>query len=116
MRKSKEAVIVNRFIYASFSFYPQVWHFSTCELIRKIEKIQKRCLRKVLHDFESHYDILLRKSEQITKEIKRLRILAIEVVKKVNNFNPSYYLKDILKDELNNILQMQCANIIIESP
>ena len=32
-------------------------HLSTCELIRKIEKIQKRFLRIVLDDYDSDYDI-----------------------------------------------------------
>ena len=31
-------------------------HLSTCELIRKIEKIQKRFLRIVLDDYDSDYD------------------------------------------------------------
>ena len=39
-----------------------LWHFSTCESIRKIEKIQKCCLKIVLDDYESDYDIALRKT------------------------------------------------------
>ena len=34
-----------------------VWHFCTCESIRKIEKIQKRCFRRVPDDYQSDYDI-----------------------------------------------------------
>ena len=60
-----------------------------CELIRKIEKIQKRCLRIVLNDYESDYDVLLRKSGKITMEIKQLRVLAIQIFKTVNNLNPN---------------------------
>ena len=33
-----------------------VWHFTSCELIKKIEKIQKRCLRIVFDDYDSDYD------------------------------------------------------------
>ena len=51
-----------------------VWHFSTCESIRKIEKIQKRCLRIVLDGYESDYDVLLWKNGKVTMEIKRLRL------------------------------------------
>ena len=29
---------------SKFDYCPLVWHFSFCESIRKIEKIQKRCL------------------------------------------------------------------------
>ena len=73
MGKSEKATIVNSFIYANFNYYPLVWHFSTCESIRKIDKIQKRCL----DDYDSDYDILLRKSGRVTMEIKRLKVLVI---------------------------------------
>ena len=73
MGKSEKATIVNSFIYANFNYYPLVWHFSTCKSIRKIDKIQKRCL----DDYDSDYDILLRKSGRVTMEIKRLKVLVI---------------------------------------
>ena len=55
MRTPEEVAIVNSFIYANFNYCPLVWHFSTCESIRKIEKIQKHCLRIVLDDYGSDY-------------------------------------------------------------
>ena len=42
---------------------------------RKIGKIQKRCLRIVLDDYDGDYDVLVRKSGKVTMEIKRLRVL-----------------------------------------
>ena len=62
---------------------------SACELIRKIEIIQKHCLRRVLDDYESDYNILLRKSGKVTIKIKQLRVLAIEIFNAVNNLNPN---------------------------
>ena len=59
MGKLEKVTNVNSFIYADFSYSPLVWHFNTCESIRKIEKIQKRCLRIVLGDYDSDYDVLL---------------------------------------------------------
>ena len=53
MGKSKKAAIVNSFIYANFNYCPLLGHFSTCESIRKIEKIQKRCLIIFLDDYYS---------------------------------------------------------------
>ena len=53
MGKSEKVVIVNRFIYANFNYCPLVSNFSTCELITKIEKIQKPCLRIVIDDYDS---------------------------------------------------------------
>ena len=78
-----------------------IWHCSTCELIRKIQKVQQR--------YGSDYDVLLRKSGKETIKIKRLRVLAIEIFKTVNNLNPNY-MKDIytpkqhLKVRTNDIL------------
>ena len=68
--KSEKVTIVNSFIYANFNYCPLVWHFSTCESIRKIEKIQKCCLRIEFDDYDSDYDVLLRKSGKVTMEIK----------------------------------------------
>ena len=59
MGKPEKFAIVNSFIYANFNYWPWVLHFSTCESIRKIEKIQKRCLRIVFNDYNSDYDVLL---------------------------------------------------------
>ena len=66
-----KVTIVNSFIYANFNYCPLiVWHFSTCESIRKIEKIQKCCLRIVLDDYDSDYEVLLRKRGKVAMEIK----------------------------------------------
>ena len=99
MGKSEKVAIVNSFIYANFNYCPLVWHFSNCESTRKIEKIQKRCLRIILDDYDSDYDVLLRKSGKVTMEIKLLRVLAIEIFKIVNNLNPNY-MKDIFTPKL----------------
>ena len=56
MGKSEKEAIINSFILPNFSYCPLVWHFSSCESIRKIEKIQKRCFRIILNDYESDYE------------------------------------------------------------
>ena len=99
MGKSEKVAIVNSFIYANFKYCPVAWHFSTCKSIRKIEKVQKRCLRIVLDGYDSDYNVLLRKSGKVTMEIKRLRVLAIEIFETVNNLNPNY-MKDIFTPKL----------------
>ena len=53
MGKAEKEAILNSFILSNFNYCPLVWHFSSCESIRKIEKIQKRCFRIVLNDYES---------------------------------------------------------------
>ena len=99
MGKSEKVTIVNSFMYASFKYCPVAWHFSTCESIRKIDKIQKRCLRIVLDDYCSDYGVQLRESGKVTIEIKRLKVLAIEIFKTVNNLNPNN-IKDMFTPKL----------------
>ena len=53
MGKSEIIEIVNSFIYVSFNYCSWIWHIRSCESIRKIEKIQKRCLTIVLGDYET---------------------------------------------------------------
>ena len=89
MGKSEKEVIINSFILSNFSYCPLVWYFSSCESIRKIEKIQKRCLRIILNDYESDYETLLRNSKP-TMEIQRLTTLAVEIFKTVNEIKPPY--------------------------
>ena len=42
MGKSENVAIVNSFIYVNFNYCPSVWHFRTCESIRRVKKIEKR--------------------------------------------------------------------------
>ena len=53
----------------------------------------------MLYDYCSDYDVLLRKSGKVTIEIKRLKVLAIEIFKTVNNLNLNY-IKDIFTPKL----------------
>ena len=96
MGKPEKVAIVNSFIYANFNYCSLVWHFSTCESIRNIEKIQKRCLIIVLNEYVSDFDVLLRKSGKATMQKERLRVMAIETV---NNLNPNY-MKYIITSKL----------------
>ena len=46
-----------------------------------------------LNDYESDYATLLKKKNTTIMEIKRLRTLAIEIFKTINNIHPSF-MKD----------------------
>ena len=88
MEKSEKEAIINSFILSNFNYCPLVWHFSSCESIRKIEKIQKPCLRIILNDYGRVYETLFWNSNKSTMEIRRLRTLAVEIFKTVNEINP----------------------------
>ena len=76
--KSEKEAIINSLILSNFSYCLLVWHLSSCESIRKGEKIQKPCLGIILNDYESDYKILLHISKNSTMEVRRLRALAVK--------------------------------------
>jgi len=87
---NERKILVNSFIYGNFNYCPLVWHFCTKESSFKIENIQKRALRFLLNDYDSDYFALLEKSKKCTMEIRRIRVLALETFKSLNNLNPSF--------------------------
>ena len=62
--------------------------------------MQERALRLLHNDFTSDYAELLKKPDKATMEMKRLRCLALEIFKTVNNLNP-YYMKEIFSKTTN---------------
>ena len=92
--------IINSFIYANFSYCPLVWCFCSCKSSRKVEQIQKRCLRIILDDFTSDYETLLEKGNNSTTNLKRMKILATKIFKTIYNLNPSL-MKGIFTSKIN---------------
>ena len=87
--KEKE-VLLNSFVYSNFNYCPLVWHFCSSKSLNKIEKIQERALRILYNDYSSNYETILKQSSKSTMEVKRLRSLAIEIFKTINDKNPEY--------------------------
>ena len=86
----KKTEVMYSFVYSNFNNCPLVWHFSSCESLQKIEKIQNCFLRLVLGDYESDHGNLIEKNGTTTMKIKRLRTLATEIFRAINNINHSY--------------------------
>ena len=97
--KEKE-VLINSFVYSNFNYCPLVWHFCSSKSMNKIEKIQERALKILHNDLVSDYTGLLKKSGKATMTIKRLRCLALEIFKTLNNLNPNY-MKEIFPKSTN---------------
>ena len=51
MGKNQNKIFMNSFVYSNFNYSPLVWDFSTKKLMRKIDKIQRRYLRKISDDY-----------------------------------------------------------------
>ena len=76
------------------------WHFCSKNSLSKIENIQKRALRFSLNDCESDYKTLLKKSNKCTMKVRRLRTLAIETFKTLNDLNPAFMKNLLAKQEV----------------
>jgi hypothetical protein len=61
------------------------WHFSSETNTKKIEKIQERALRFVYQDYEASYENLLIKAKMPTQHIRRIRTMAMETFKILND-------------------------------
>ena len=71
-------------------YCPLTWHFCSKSSQNKREKIQYRSLKILTNDYNSDYKDLLEITKTSTMEIKRLRTLALEAFKTVNNLNPDF--------------------------
>ena len=58
--------------------------------MKKKEKVQFRALRYIYSDFSSTYQELGKKSGKLLLHVQRLRLLAIQVYKIVNETGPKY--------------------------
>ena len=99
MGKEQKEAVINSFTFSNFNYCPLVWHFSLCKSSQKIEKLQL-CLRIIYNDYSSDYQTLLKLSQKPSMEIKRLRNLALEIFKTINDLNPSF-MKSIFSAKLN---------------
>lgn len=87
--KSK-MTIFNAFILANFLYCPLIWHYCGATSTRKVERLQERALRYIYMDFNSDYKTLLSDSKKSTLYINRLRTLAVEMYKILNDIAPEF--------------------------
>lgn len=73
-------------------------------------------MRFVLDGFVPDYETLINKTNRCSREVKRLRSLALEVFHSLNNLNPSY-LKNMFSERSNarthkNVLYFPTQNTV----
>ena len=90
MGKEEKEALIDSFIFSNFNYCLLVWHFCSCKSSQKIEKTQLPSQRIIYNDYSSNYHTLLKLSQILSMEIKRLRNLALEIFKTINHLNPSF--------------------------
>ena len=94
LNQEAKRILIESFIMANFNYCPLVWLFCNSQSNIKQERIQKRALRFLYNDYESDYDHLLKTANKPSLQIRKLRLLALEIFKTLNDLNPTY-MKDI---------------------
>ena len=89
-------LIYKSFVRSNFGYCPIVWHFCSKTSTDKMEKLQYRALRLVYSDFDSSCEELLKRANMNTLKLTRIRKIALETFKILNNLSPSYIL-DLVK-------------------
>ena len=83
--------IYHSFILSNFNYCPLTCqHFCGEVNTKKIEKIQERALRFIYSDYSSSYELLLIKSQLPSMKVRRMRTIALESFKILNNLSPAY--------------------------
>ena len=85
-----KVAIFKSFISSNFNYCPLIWHFCGQCSTNKLEKVQERALRFVYNDYVSPYADLLKTAGTEYLHIKRVKEMAQEVFKIVNNIAPTF--------------------------
>ena len=90
LTKQGKLVIYNSFIASNFSYCPLALHFCSVTSTNKLEKVQERALRFINNDFTSSLSELLKLTNTQPLHGRRLKFMACEVYKIVNDLSPQY--------------------------
>ena len=109
--KLNKLTIFHTLTLSNSNYCSLAWHFCNENNSRKLEKIQERALRFVYEDFDSSYEELLDKAKIPTLHVRRLRTMALETFKILNNMSPTV-LSNLVKLRDNSAYNFRYNNIL----
>ena len=95
LTRQGKMTIYNSFIVSNFNYCLLAWHFCSASSTNKIEKIQERALRFINNDFTSSLQALLTSTNTLLVHVRRMKQMASEIYKIVNDIAPAY-IKDLV--------------------
>ena len=111
LSRLNKLTIFYTFILSNFNDCPLAWHFCSENNSRKLDKIQERALRFVYEDFDSSYEERLNKAKIPTLYVRRLRTMALETFKILNNMSPPV-LSNLVRLRENTVYNIRYNNIL----
>ena len=86
----QKMTLYNSFIMSAFNYCPVVWMFCGKTANAKIDNIQRKALQSLYNDFDSSYDVLLRRGNHLTIHELNKRHILEEVYKSIHRINPPF--------------------------
>ena len=74
----------------NFNCCPLIWMFCGKKANEEVNRVHKRGLRVLLNDFDSTFEELLHRNEEVIIHVKNLQKLMLEVYKCITSGNPSF--------------------------
>ena len=112
LEPQKASLLYNSFILTNFNYCPLIWMFCGKTINDKVNSVHKRALRVLLNDYNSSFEELLHRNEEVTIHEKNLQKLILEVYRCMTSGNPSFlwefFNRKVLPYTLriNNLLQL----------
>ena len=106
MASDKLKIIMKAFIFSQFNYCPLVWMFHSREINNRINNIHERALRLAYKDYQSSFEMLLRKDGSVTIHHKNLQLLVTEIYKVIHGIAPKI---------MNEIIQVKESKINLRS-
>ena len=100
LTRQGKLAIFKSFITSNFNYCPLIWHFCSQSSTKKLETIQERALRFIYNDYSSTHHDLLKTANTEHLHVKRIKEMACEVFKIVNNIAPSF---------IQNLITLKCS-------
>ena len=69
----KASLLYNSFILTNFNYCPLIWMFCGKTANEEVNRVHKRALRVLLNDFDSNFEELLHRNEEVTIHVKNLQ-------------------------------------------
>ena len=88
--QNTKCLMAKSFVMSQFNYCPLVWHFCKPGDTHKMERIHERALRFIYNDYTTNYTELLLNNGESALYLKRVRTMAHEIYKAINDISPKY--------------------------
>ena len=89
------------FIRSNFTYCCHIWYFTLSTLKDRLERLQYRGLKYVYNDYNSDYEILLKRANLDSVDLLIQKVILVDIYKAVNNIG-AVYLQDLFQFSQNN--------------